>query len=556
MHKLSSKLRIGEKIALSFGVVAFLFLLVIWRYHTTLENALTDYRVLQDIYEAKETHATNVALNLLMAKTEAKGFLVDRDPTRLQSVDDAIKALTDEAIKLGEVDESGHESAERIKALASVYQLSFHDVYNAWERRGLDHDSGLQGAFRETVHELEDLADHYEIDSLYIDLLQIRRGEKDLGLRRESVYRDSVLRLLDNFQATLVASELESSVKENLEAEIEIYRDAFQAYAIRVLNNEDIQGGKGPFRQAAHRIEAILTEHRIPDLDANILQMRRREKDYLLRLDQRYVEMTLSELQGIRTSVDASRVATSEKENLGVLLADYERDFLALVEQNRVIDQLHRQMESAADAVFALADETVADANQATLDATARINAEAQRNAQLMGWIVFLAVLLSIVLGLVITRLITKPLIDMAGFLDRLALEAPVDRIPTVENSRNEVAAMAESVNRMADHKARMLDWWKSSVEEMDTERDRWVALSNSNNDPASLEAATAAAEHREAIRHRASLLRLALEEMQREAETIAALSAELGDEGMVMSKAAKEILSRIDIVLTQNTGT
>ena len=77
---------------------------------------------------------------------------------------------------------------------------------------------------------------------------------------------------------------------------------------------------------------------------------------------------------------------------------------------------------------------------------------------------------------MLITRRITRPLIEMAGFLDRLAFEQPVGHIPTVANSRDEVEAMADSVNRMADHKASMLAWWKSSLEEMEAERDRGAA--------------------------------------------------------------------------------
>ena len=52
VSKLTSKLRIGEKIGLGFGLVGLLFLLVIWRYHHTLQGALDNYRVLQEVYEA------------------------------------------------------------------------------------------------------------------------------------------------------------------------------------------------------------------------------------------------------------------------------------------------------------------------------------------------------------------------------------------------------------------------------------------------------------------------------------------------------------------------
>jgi methyl-accepting chemotaxis protein len=54
----------------------------------------------------------------------------------------------------------------------------------------------------------------------------------------------------------------------------------------------------------------------------------------------------------------------------------------------------------------------------------------------------------------------------MAGLLDQVAYEEPIERIPTVPGGRDEVNAMAQSVNAMADHKAHFLDWWKSSMRE------------------------------------------------------------------------------------------
>ena len=549
MHKLSSKLRIGEKIGLSFGLVGLLFLLVIWRYHATLEHALGGYRVLQEVYEAKETHATEIENSLLEADAETKAFLVDRSAERLESVDQSVGKLLGHADLLGSVDAEGRLSAARIRELAQAYQHSFHEIFEAWERKGLDHDSGLQGAFRDTVHELEALAGHYKVDSLYIDLLQIRRGEKDLGLRREPEYRKRVLQLLDGFKAKLAASELEPVVKEQLAQESATYREAFLAYAEGVLDNEDIRGGKGPFRQAAHRIEDILVVHRVPDMDEHILQMRRREKDYLLRLDQRYVEMTLEELEQIHQGVATSSIAEGEKAQLERLLSDYRRDFVALVEQNGFIEKLQREMQQAAAEVLALADETEASANRSAEEAARQINRDAARNARLMGWIVLLAVVLAVLLGVLITRRITRPLIEMAGFLDRLAFEQPVGHIPTVANSRDEVEAMADSVNRMADHKASMLAWWKSSLEEMEAERDRGAAETGGESGEGGGEAA--ANQLREAAAHRAGLLRASHEAMQREARRIEQEAAGLGGAGKRISAAAREILSRLDILLT-----
>ena len=78
----------------------------------------------------------------------------------------------------------------------------------------------------------------------------------------------------------------------------------------------------------------LLSAHLIPDLSRDILQLRRREKDYLLRDDKRYINMALQELQGMKNQIETSGISADDKIRLLGLLANYEKDFLALVEQN------------------------------------------------------------------------------------------------------------------------------------------------------------------------------------------------------------------------------
>jgi len=52
-------------------------------------------------------------------------------------------------------------------------------------------------------------------------------------------------------------------------------------------------------------------------------------------------------------------------------------------------------------------------------------------------------------------------------------------RTPTVSGGRDEVNAMAQSVNIMADHKARLVEWWKSSMRAAEA----WEELERSQRD-------------------------------------------------------------------------
>ena len=468
MNRLAVKLRIGEKIAIGFGSICLIFLAVIWQYHTTLQGSLRDYLELQEIHEAKKSSALAIANSIQAARLAEKDFLMERAPASVQDIERRITEIYAQTEQLAAIDEASIGTAGSIKGLTDTYHRDFLAVVEAWRDKGVDHDSGLQGAFREAVHQLEKMAAQLNVGRSYVQLLQIRRSEKDLGLRREVQYRTKVFSLIDGFEQEVASSGMDEETRDRLLAEISVYRSAFEAYSDTALANEDIRGGKGAFRQSAHRIEEILNAHYVPDLDTSILQLRRREKDYLLRHDKAYVDMVQAELSRIHQQVDASLISTENKARFRSLLSDYERDFNALVDQNDRIDRLIAEMGDAVSKITDLAEENVIATEATMRRVSSEINRSSLDRARAMWWIVASATLLGVLFAVLITLRISRPLRQMAALLDQLAYEAPVARMASIPGGRDEVNAMAESVNTMADHKARFIDWWKGAMREND----------------------------------------------------------------------------------------
>jgi HAMP domain-containing protein len=189
-------------------------------------------------------------------------------------------------------------------------------------------------------------------------------------------------------------------------------------------------------------------------------------EDYLLRGDRQYVDRALAELQTMHHQVETSLIGPQDQSRLTVLLQDYRRDFLALVQKNDEIERLHGAMQQAAQQITPLVEANVQAAQKALQETARSIERASHEDARLMVWIAVLATLLGIASALIITFSITRLLRRMAGLLDQLAYEEPVDRVPAVPGARDEVNAMAQSVNTMADHRARFLAWWKSSMRE------------------------------------------------------------------------------------------
>lgn len=464
---LFAKLRIGEKIALGFGFVGLLLLAVIGGYQRVLSEVLDDFTHLAAIHQNRSDQANGIAMSLLLARDAEKTFLLLRDESALVDTREQLQRLLDHTERLRAIDTEGESYAAQIAELTAAYRDSLEAIAEAWRIKGLDHNSGLQGAFRVQAHRLQEAAAAYATEGLYIDLLQIRRNEKDLGLRHRSEYRDRVTDMVAELQAKIQASGLTRAVKTALLEEIITYQREFEPFATRAIAGGDIASGTGAFRDAAHRIEALINSNLVPGMETTVLELRRREKDYLLRLDPRYVVSVTDLLGRLRSQVEESSITATEKSDLLALIGGYEQDFTALVEQNARIDELTAALNRSAGEVHALVTTTSAAASSAAAAAENQIRATAAKSSQIMITISAAATLIGILFTMLLTRWITGPVLRMAGFLDRLAVEDPVERIATIPGSRDEIQAMAESLNQMADHKKQLLAWWKNSLAEM-----------------------------------------------------------------------------------------
>ncbi len=68
------------------------------------------------------------------------------------------------------------------------YKKIFENYENEMAKRGLDEESGIEGAFRKSVHELESKIKELDSKDMMIAMLQARRSEKDYLMRKDDKY--------------------------------------------------------------------------------------------------------------------------------------------------------------------------------------------------------------------------------------------------------------------------------------------------------------------------------------------------------------------------------
>ncbi|MEO5333763.1 MAG: methyl-accepting chemotaxis protein [Magnetococcus sp. YQC-5] len=122
---------------------------------------------------------------------------------------------------------------------------------------------------------------------------------------------------------------------------------------------DENSGFQGGLRKAAHDLEKFLNQSDMEFLQTRYLQLRRHEKDYLLRLNKdKYLPLVNTTLDEIHTIIGRSSQSDEVKKNLGTLLKQYQTNFVQLVEMDQEIakkledlQNLAHQMESVLTSV-------------------------------------------------------------------------------------------------------------------------------------------------------------------------------------------------------------
>lgn len=179
------------------------------------------------------------------------------------------------------------------------------------------------------------------------NMLLMRRHEKDFLARNDTKY---VQRLNDvakqmiaqqqHLDSVFAEIELPSAEFDHLARLFSEYQQKFEqlAQAKVTMGLTPKEGLIGELRSAVHNIESLLKSLNKDELLVTMLQLRRHEKDFMLRLDMKYLsrfDTTLDELkQRIATAQD---ISAPQKETLLTLADAYQLKFTQYVKQQQSI---------------------------------------------------------------------------------------------------------------------------------------------------------------------------------------------------------------------------
>ncbi len=160
--------------------------------------------------------------------------------------------------------------------------------------------------------------------------------DRDLSTISESsanfvnLYRD-----ITTLQEHIDAFNIKESNVTELEVHVrtmEVYFNELVALQVEVGLTED-EGVKVRFRNVAHNLQNIIDGVHQDKLQISLLEIRRREKDFLLRGNEQFLALQKTHIVNLREGIKSATIEESMRVNLQAMLVEYEQTFYTLVEK-------------------------------------------------------------------------------------------------------------------------------------------------------------------------------------------------------------------------------
>ena len=191
----------------------------------------------------------------------------------------------------------------------------------------------------------QDMSIAKKIGDVKSSVLELRREEKDFFVRKNLTHSDA-------FNTTLKATQQQiDSLSKDFTAiglsipELASMEDILAQYQAQFAKTVTLQqtiglnptsGLYGELRTAVHNVESLIGNGNYRLL-SEMLQLRRNEKDFMLRLDDKYVNALDNNVNKLLTSVELSNFSFTQKQEVVKLINDYQSAFTRLVNAQKTL---------------------------------------------------------------------------------------------------------------------------------------------------------------------------------------------------------------------------
>ncbi|WP_153914227.1 methyl-accepting chemotaxis protein [Shewanella sp. TC10] len=305
------------------------------------------------------------------------------------------------------------------------------------------------------------------------EVLQLRVTEKDFFARLDAKYierHDAIYVEINNTMAilkeALISRGLSTQSLSSFEQSLDKYKAIFSELVI--LQNEigltPKTGLYGDLRQSVHNVESILKEQGQAGLSVTMLQLRRNEKDFMLRRAQSYLDKFDKNLSLFKSQLQTSSLNSQTKAQLVSLADAYQASFKLLTNKEKQFGL------TAYDGDMLKLRESIqrTDKDLTQLQSQTNIEIEdAENNALILGASIF--VLITLVLS-VCAYLILRSIVVPINDINRVISEVEKNKDLTLrcdESKNDELARIAKHFNAMVVSFQTLIEQVNESVDAM-----------------------------------------------------------------------------------------
>ncbi len=325
-----------------------------------------------------------------------------------------------------------------------------------------------------------------EIETLREDLSRLILLDNDFllyNVREESFYtpqannylekRKGIIKKLDSASLSLTSARITrkfgigkefKSMDSLLNSYDYIFKRLVDTYRVRGFKD---YGLEGQMREAAHNLEEILSASDKIDL----LQLRRNEKDYMLRRDVVYIENFIR----IHNRIKEKSANHPQAEKINVLLNKYYTFFMRLVEADELIGYtnelgLRRQLRNVNELLNAKANDIIE---------TTSLKADQGVDDLKRIWVYssILSLVVSLILAYILAKIISKPLQHFIGQIQGLKLSG-TGTIASTESIQ--VSTLISEVKELEMAFNELIGRLNAQIEEIEESKDQ---LKNQNEE-------------------------------------------------------------------------
>lgn len=307
------------------------------------------------------------------------------------------------------------------------------------------------------------------------DVLMLRKNEKDFFARKDLKYVE--LHKQSHMAIDSIVPELERVFKdygmstaslESFDSNLNQYQAAFSEV---VLLQQEIgltpkTGLYGTLRTAVHNVETLLKEFDQPALEVAMLQLRRNEKDFMLRRELSYVEIFDTNIGKFNDKLHASSIDVDTQRKIEELITQYQKDFKSLINKEQQLGLTEKdgtmarlvaanlQTESSANDLHNLALKAIDDAESSSVNVGITV-------------FIFIALLLSIITYLII-RSIIAPVERITQIISRIEVSKDLT-LRCDASTQDELGEIAQHFNSMVSSFQQLIEQVIESVATINT---------------------------------------------------------------------------------------